>query len=271
MKGLELGDFPGSGETDIEKGLRRAQDLIRKSGGAGVVLLCSDGYQTQGDALSVAGALGREGVKVHVLPVEGQRSPLRLSAAYLPKTVESGVTTTARVVIKNEASARAPVTLSFALNKGLRKSDYMQKEHFVSWETNLVGAATLHSSIPVGFKGLGLQYFDAILDGNKEGFHQRRLFTMVTRPPRILSVGNDHQWTEAINEKSALVHKTTPDELEAKWKFETVDAVVINGIEAADFRPGVLDRIVEAVEKMGVGLMLINGGHKPRKETDPTY
>ncbi|MBT6957010.1 MAG: VWA domain-containing protein, partial [Opitutae bacterium] len=76
LKVLKPGDFPSPDETDIEKGLRRAQSLIRKSGGAGMILLCSDGYQTQGDALKIAGTLGREGVKVHVAPVEGQRTPL---------------------------------------------------------------------------------------------------------------------------------------------------------------------------------------------------
>jgi Mg-chelatase subunit ChlD len=269
LKALEPGDFPSRDETDIEKGLRRAQSLIRKSGGAGMILLCSDGYQTQGDALKVAGTLGREGVKVHVTPIEGQRTPLRLSAAYLPKTVESGVTVPARVVIKSEVFNQKTATLHFALNKGLRESDFMQNERLVSWETNILGMATLHSSIPVGFKGLGLQYFDAILDAKTEGFHQRRLFTMVTRPPRLLSVGNDHHWTRAINKKSALVQRISPEKLDTKYKFETVDAIVINAIEATDFKPGVLNSIVDAVEEMGVGLMLINGGHKPRKETDP--
>jgi hypothetical protein len=89
LKAMKPGDFPSPDETDIEKGLRRAQSLIRKSGGAGMILLCSDGYQTQGDVLKVAGTLGREGVKIHVAPVEGQRTPLRLSAAYLPKSVDT--------------------------------------------------------------------------------------------------------------------------------------------------------------------------------------
>ncbi|MBT3468895.1 MAG: VWA domain-containing protein, partial [Opitutae bacterium] len=271
LKVLKPGDFPSPDETDIEKGLRRAQSLIRKSGGAGMILLCSDGYQTQGDALKIAGTLGREGVKVHVAPVEGQRTPLRLSAAYLPKAVESGATVPARVVIKSEVSNQKTATLRFVLNNGLRESNNMQKELSSDpMPKNIAGMATLHSSIPVHFKGLGLQYFDAILDAKTEGFHQKRLFTMVTRPPRILSVGNDHHWTRAISKKSALVQKISPDELGMKSKFETVDAIVINAIEATDFKPGVLDSMVRAVEDMGVGLMLINGNHKPRKETDPT-
>tara|TARA_Y100000588_G_scaffold110039_2_gene120603 strand:- start:2705 stop:5359 length:2655 start_codon:yes stop_codon:yes gene_type:complete len=272
IKTLASEDFPPASETSVEKGLQRAQSLIRASGGAGMVLLCSDGHQTQGDALKVAEALAREGVKVHVAPLEGKRTPIKLSAAYLPKSVESGAEVNARVVIKSEAESKTFSTLGFALNKGLPESAFFQTELLSSMEKTIPRTGIVFASVPLRFRGLGLQYFDATLDAKEVGFHQRRLFTMVTRPPYILSVGADHQWTQAIDPEIATIKQLSPQELNAKENrsFSAYDAIVVNAVKATDFNSQVLERIAYAVENMGVGLLLINGDHKPLEETDPT-
>jgi len=276
LRALSAGDLPQADETDIEKALRRAREVIRENGDAGAILLCSDGFETSGTVESFAGTLGREGIRVHALPVPGFRTPVSLSAAYLPSLVESGATIKARMVIRNEAPQPAATDLQFALNTSLTNSDNFSLEWKRALKTNLPANATLHTTLPVTFRGMGLQYFDATLDARALGRDHERLFTLVKRPPRILAVGTGLDWVQAFESGQAQVRTVSADQLndlqsQGKLSFHGLDAIVIDGVSADQFHPEVHDEVVRSVEQMGCGFMLFNGPHgPPRKETDAT-
>jgi len=274
LRAMNAGDLPQADETNIEEALRRARDVIREHSDAGTILLCSDGFETSGTAESFAGTLGREGIRVHALPVPGFRTPVSLSAAYLPSLVESGATIKARMVIRNESPQPAATDLQFALNTSLTNSDNFSLEWKSALKTNLPAKATLHTTLPVTFRGMGLQYFDAALDARAQGRDHERLFTLVKRPPRILAVGTGLDWVRAFDAGQAQVRTVSPDQLNAlqtqgKLSFHGLDAIVIDGVPADRFHPTVHDEVVRSVEQMGCGFMLFNGPHGPsRKETD---
>src|SRR6202042_2094407 len=69
VSGLTPDAFAIGSGTNIGAGLSRAGDVIGQAGGAGAVVLFTDGNETEGGAVRAAVELGRKGIPVYVMPI----------------------------------------------------------------------------------------------------------------------------------------------------------------------------------------------------------
>lgn len=269
---LRQDDFASGDASDIAAGLRRAELTLQQAGGRGAVLLITDGNQTTGNALAAAQRLAQQGIPIHVLPITSSEPALAIAAADLPRQVNAQQETFLRGVMLNQQTNLVQATLQLARNPGLPEAE----SRFGS-ALGITTTFTLDANqqgrlrTPVQFAGLGLQFLDvALTPQNGLGSHQRRFFTLVNRPLKILAVGGDNRWTSALPTTKAIISKITPDKLASTTNLKDFDALVISAVPADAFAPGVLAHIASSVEQDGLGLLVINGGQQGAAEDQKT-
>ncbi len=251
--------------SDLGAGLAEAGRLIAAAGGAGHVLLVSDGNETQGDARAQARALAAAGIAIQVIPVEAGRPGLGIAALDLPETVAAGGLTTLRGVLSNSTGSPRLAQLTIQRNAGLEsRRDFLGARRLTAAPVQLDQWARLRQ--PLQFEGYGLQYLDVTLaDGGLS--HRRRVFTMVARPPQVLVIGGDTRWTAVVPQSLAKLTVIAPEAL-AQHGIAEYDAVVLSGVAADRFRTDELRAMAESVKLGGMGLFLVNGGQRdPERPT----
>lgn len=87
-----------------------------------------------------------------------------------------------------------------------------------------------------------------------EGRQQRRLFTLVRGPARVLVFG-PAPWAEALPSARWRIERADPS---ARPRPADYDLVVIDGLVPQDFPPGYVEDLLAAVD--GTGILLVNGG-----------
>ncbi len=269
---LEPNLFAAGAGTQLEAGLMGAASSLERAGGRGAVLLVSDGNQTGGDALGAAQRLARSGIPIHVYPIAGQRPALAIAAADLPRQVRARGETYVRGTIYNGRDHRARAGLSLDRNPGLPASrTRFGPPGFSQTPLDIPPGNWARFRWPLSFEGDGLQFVDLALS-SEEGQppHRRRFFTRVMRPPRILSIGGDHRWSDALPNDAFEVIHTEPSDLDGLIDFRDFDAMVISGVPARHFSKSVQTGLAEAVTRYGAGLLLLNGGHQGADEEAQT-
>jgi hypothetical protein len=219
--------------------------------------LISDGNQTDGNALAAAKELAKQGIPVHVYPVTSRGPALSITAADLPRRTHAGVETFLRGVLMNGRTTNENAVLTLSRNPRQTNSVTRQKT------IRIPGGQWARLRWPVVFEDCGLQFVDLNLaaeDGKEP--HQRRFFTHVNRPPHILAVGGDNRWVSAIPGDAAEITQVSAEDFNPQIHLKNIDAIVIGSIPAHQFEPEALAALSETVQKNGVGLMLINGGHQ---------
>ncbi|MCP4157054.1 MAG: VWA domain-containing protein [bacterium] len=270
--GLDTNMFATGRGTNIEAGLDGAGKRLESAGGRGAVLLVSDGNQTEGDALAAANRLASRGLPVHVLPLTAQSPALAVTAADLPRRTHARVNTFLRGVLFNRRKTDELISLKLSRNPGLSTgaTGSGQFGETLTGEKNFRIPTGQWARLrwPLLFQGCGIQFLDLVLYSDKgKETHRRRFYTHVNRPPRILAIGGDNRWVTAIPGDVAEIIQQTADELDPGTSFQNIDAIVIGSVPAHQFKKEVLAAAADAVNKNGVGLMLINGGH-PEGEVD---
>lgn len=264
---LEPGDFASGAGTNLGAGLQQARDLIEAANVQGSVLLVTDGHENEGasdaNALAAATRLARQGIPVHVLPVASGQPELAISAANLPARVEADSQTYLRAVLTN--SRTNPVQAWLATTRNGEPSSSPPEQ--ASLDAGTFGRIRQ----PITFTGIGLQLIDLVLTpADGAGEHRRRLFTHVTRPPRVLSIGGDHRWVSVLPAGAARVEQIGPRDLATPEQLRDIDAVVISSL-ASDQLPLATQTILDhAVKEDGVGLLVLNGGHEGADPEGPT-
>jgi Mg-chelatase subunit ChlD len=256
---LTDGSFPPIDASDIEAGLEAAAELIESAGNRGSVLLVSDGHQTRGDALAAAERLARRGIAVHVMPIAGRSPEIGIYSADLPPNIEAGATTHARVFLMNRSATGIEIDLRPDLPGAGEESSRLNLPSGAHW---------VKLRQPVTFEDAGIHSLDLELRAAGEVKLRRRFFTMVTAPPRVLAIG-DGRWTRGLPpgkfEVTVMAAEEIPDNLDPS----RYDLVVVNGVDSARLPHQLPDRLADAMEERGTGLLLVNGRHVGTPE-DPT-
>jgi hypothetical protein len=269
---LDTNTFAAGEGTNIEKGLNEAGKHLEKTGGRGAVLLISDGNQTDGDALTAAKELARQGIPVHVYPVTSRGPALAITAADLPRRTHSEIETHLRGVLMNARPTDETVSITLSRNPQLQDSPGRFGGPVTRTKSfRIPGGQWVRLRWPVVFEDCGLQFVDLTLSpGDGKEPHQRRFYTHVNRPPRLLAIGGDNRWINAVKEESAEIIQTTAREFNPQVHLKNIDAVIISGIPSREFEPTALDEIATAVKNAGMGFMLFNGGHEGAEDETET-
>lgn len=269
---LDSDDFASGNGSNLENGLKRAASLLEKAGGSGAILLISDGNQTSGDAMVVAGGLARQGIPVHVLPVTSRGPAVAITDANLPGQVHTGVQTFVRGMMLNRMPENMGARLSLSMT-GEKRTGKGEQNTAISAKkaVELPSGQWVRFRWPVVFEEFGLQFLDLTLstETGREP-HLRRFFTYANRPPRILSIGGDNRWVAAISADVAEIIPVEPEKTILPDHLKDIDAVVINSTPAAQIPVQSMISIAGAVDLDGKGLLLINGDHAGAKEVDET-
>jgi len=255
---IEPGSFAAGDGTDLEEVLVKSQALVDHSGGVGAVLLISDGNQTSGDVLPAARDLARQGIPVHVFPVAGSGPAVAITDADLPRSTHVHIQTYIRGLLLNNLSA--PIWADLELKA---PQTTLKQKPQPSQRVSLPSGQWVQFRWPAVFSEFGLHFVDLAL--NPEGgkiSHNRRFYTYVKRPPRILAIGGDNKWTAAIPGGTAEIISVEASTNLSTADLKDIDAVVINSVPASRFSKNFIAGAAGAVEKKGLGLMLINGKHE---------
>ena len=273
---LTPNDFANSSETNVEAALREASRRIAEAGGRGIVILVSDGQQTQGNALAAAKVLSNQGIPVYVFPLSGTGTATAITAAYLPSYLQAGTASYLRAVIRTTGGETA-YTLTVSRNTGLaadtgRLSNAEAVTGNVTAAPANTGAETTwpYLRYPIAFTGRGLQYADLILNNpNGQVQQYRRLYTYVDAPQQLLAIGGDNQWISLVPTDLAAIVPVSPDQLETV-NLSDYDGVVISGLPANRLPESFIATLAGAVEKAGLRVWLINGDHGDADEKQAT-
>lgn len=244
--------------TNIASGLVSAGEAIERAGGRGAVVLVSDGNETDGDGLAAAAALAARGIAVHVLPIAAGAPSLGIVSADVPAYVDAGSQTYVRGVLGNAADVEHAATLTLsahAVSNGRPNGEKFETQRAI----DVAGRQWAQFRTPVVFAQPGLQFVDVAVDG-QGSVQRRRLFTHVERAPRILAIGGD-RWAAAFPSGAIDVVRKEPSSLSPSDSIEDFEGIVIDGVPAGAFAPGVLERIARAVSSRRTGLFLANGHH----------
>lgn len=254
LRGLSPGDFAGGTGSNLGAGLEAARAAIRRAGGVGAVILVSDGHDTLGEALKAADSLAQNGLRVDVLPVNSRQPALAISAANLSRQTAANSETILRGMVRNQSAASVPATLTIAHLSGDEARQTQTKV------PTLAPDAYARLRLPLLFEEVGLQAVDVTLRGGSIT-HQRRFFTHVTRPLRLLALGGDVRFAGAIDPDVATILTATPDDFSASTDLSDYDGVIIADAPASQFDPAALDALAAAIVQDGLGLLMINGDH----------
>lgn len=264
VRGLGADAIGGDG-SDLATGLDRARRQVLAAGGRGAVLLVSDGLETEGDAQKAAEELAAAGIPVYVYPVPSVGAEVALLSADLPRQTYAGDPLRLRATLWNTRPADTPVEFQLSVNTGLTTSSprlgVAGETPIVTMTVEAEDVLPLRSAITFE-GGHGLQFLDLTMRFDEgRGEQRRRFYTHVKRPLRLLAIGGDQGWQAAFPEGAAEITALAAGDLAAAGDLRGYDVMVISAVAAQDFADGELAQIAEAVERDGVGLMLINGDH----------
>lgn len=269
LDALSATDFAGGDGSNLQIGLERAIREVDAGGGRGIVILASDGFPTTGDVLIAARDAAKRGIQVSTWPVDASPARLSILSSFLPGTLTAGEAEHLRSTVLNAGATSADATLTVEPNARLAST---WKDAFgaqtvpiprISFDANSFAAPDPQ----ILFRERGLQFLDFTVSDENGVANRRRLFTNVTRPPRILAIaGGDDRWQDALPKGFAEIVRASPEQITSSLSLSQFEAVVISAIPAARFSPAQQNILAQAVLSDGVGMLLMNGSHAPNSE-----
>ncbi len=252
--------FPPTEASNLQAGLDAAARQVERAGGRGAVLLISDGHQTEGDGPAAARRLAADGIPVSVLPVAGKSPQVGLYAADLPAQVESGSISVARLFLLNRSSRSTAASLHLGLPGEEAAPRPVQLP---------AGAEWLRVRQPLLLEELGLQAFDLVLQRDDEVVAGRRFFTMVTRPPQVLALG-DAGWAHGLPDTLQITRRL-PHEITAAEDVAGFDLLVLNAVAAEDLPAAAIGQMAVEVVARSTGMLVLNGPHHGGPDARTTF
>jgi len=225
--------------------LAAARRLIQEGGGAGVILLMSDGIWPDAQLQEEVRALQRQGIPVYVF-AEGSRFPGRgVVAGDLPASTDAGIPVTLRLVVR--AGPEEPAEVWVSSDGGDARQRAAQARP---------GSRATPIRIETTFAGRGLRYLETDVEQSDAAAQTRRFFTVVKSPPRILVYGAA-DWIDRLPpERLNVIRAPASDPVPYPAEY---DVIVIDGVTPSDFPDAYPETLAKAVSGAGRGLFLVNG------------
>lgn len=270
LRTLEQAHLAPSKGTRIAEALQQAERVLRRQSAQAAIWLVSDGNQTRGDARSAAQVLARQGVPIYITPVEGAPPPVTILAADLPRRVPAHQTTYLRAVLAN--SLANPVEVNIQVAPFAPQSNEQDASPPIEARQTITFGQPTAIRQPLIFDTLGLHAVDLNLSARiaeQPIAQQRRFYTQVVRPMRMVAIGGDTRWVAAVPPGKIEIRSITPDDL-TEDILTNVDAVIVSAVPAERFSSQALQQLAQAVRQRGLGLMVINGDHAGQDEETET-
>lgn len=251
-KGKVSSYIDGSG-TDLQTALSVAANAIPKHTRKRMVLL-SDGYQTEGDALAQARILKAQGIKVDIVPLERpEREEVQLSqlslARYIHTNTEYDITVT--------VDATVDTSVRVKLYKG---NDMIADEEVevTAGENKIVFADKTETGGSVLYRAEVISAKDTIRKNNKA-----YAYTYITDVPKILLVekdGSGEQWETLLENAQVNVTKVSAEGMPTGMDYLGLyDGIILANVSIKDMPKGIADKLKNYVKDLGGGLLVCGG------------
>jgi hypothetical protein len=240
-------DLVPGGASDLGGGLSKARDSL--NGKPGLILLFSDGLETNNGARTAAQALAANGVEVHTFPLSSGPAVEGLTAFDLPPSAQRDKEIMLRSMIAGPDSLAGTIAVNFAPRRGERAPPAAVPQ--------TLGPGLLPTPLIFGEHGLQCAQVMWHVSG---GTVSQCLYTYVHHTPEVLCIGDASALTKVLDHRPARIVPRTPSEVRPEdIASDRFDAVVIDGVLAGDLPSPVQEAIVAAHERSGIGLLFING------------
>jgi Mg-chelatase subunit ChlD len=251
-KGKVSSYIDGSG-TDLQTALSVAANAIPNHTRKRMVLL-SDGYQTEGDALAQARILKAQGIKVDVVPLERpKREEVQLSqlslAQYIHTNTEYDITVT--------VDATVDTSIHVKLYKG---NDMIADEEVevTAGENKIVFDDKTETGGSVLYRAEVISEKDTIRKNNKA-----YAYTYITDVPKILLVekdGSGEQWKTLLENAQVNVTTVSAEGMPTGMDYLGLyDGIILANVSIKDMPKESVDKLKNYVKDLGGGLLVCGG------------
>ncbi|MFM9960717.1 MAG: VWA domain-containing protein [Planctomycetaceae bacterium] len=259
---------PPNGGTNIATALDFAGSDIARRERPGLVVLWSDGNQTDGDALRAAQRLAAHGVPVHVSPVASPGPALFLHGTAVPATVRADEEGTIRALVKNSSDSDQSATLKINYHHNVPRRP--SPEVLTAEQTRYRAGEHAGAAPKLTFAGRGLQAVEVVLENAAGIEHRVGMPVYVQGKSRLLAIGRDTAWTNMLDPKKWEVVTAEPGQAASVLKESDIDVIALSNVLAERFDQSTLKEMRRQVHDLGTGLLLINGDHGSADEEQKT-
>lgn len=236
-------------ETDLERSMRSALDLL-PTDGSGRALLLSDGNATRGQIADAVALANRRRVRVDTLPLVPAKQPPRITAVELPATVSVNEQQRALVTIAAAEPAELVLEVRLGEQDPLRLAVHHPGTATRSAELTTLGSADsdLLVEVDLRFERQGDQPLSFRLVSADQGASQAstripsrwRSTVRVGAKPRVMLVEGSTRTplVSALESRGLDIRRTAAEQAPTSMRgFDNIDAVLLHDVDANDLGP----------------------------------
>lgn len=237
-----------AGATRVGEALREAAGVAAQEPDSDIVVLLSDGNDTETDLKTLAETPGMDTTAIFPVAINAGMPAEGIVSAYLPAAIRTETQPRLRVVLdpgENGGEQAQPWGIQLARNGEAIETDQPQ-----GTRKNAIHQIRL----PVRFDGRGVQYVEIGYTSDTRNY-QQRVLTLVKSPIQVLAYGE----TGFLNTLSKDRFEVTQSSPGTEVDFSKYDVVVLGELDAKQFSPVNLERMASNIGSSGLGLLLVNG------------
>ncbi len=244
---------PGE-RTDLGAALRLATAAFPEHGQRRVVLL-TDGYENQGDALRAAALARAQQVGVFPVPLPAERAPdVSVQRLLAPADVKQGQSFEVKAFL--HADEAGPVTVRLLRN-----------HHLLGGQVLTLEAGKNLLAFPQTLTEPGFYTYEVQVETDRDSRPRNNRafgFTEVRGEPRVLLVSSDPvaeaPLAAVLGARGARVVVSTPPAWpDSLAELRSYDALVLGNVSAGDLPAGSDAQLETAVRDFGLGLVCVGG------------
>lgn len=265
VRTLRVESPSGPEGTNLAPGVRLAMAVLPEDA-AGLILLTTDGNETEGSLLEVAQAAKAAGVRIDVLPVTyTHERELMLERLIAPQSARRGEPVNVRFVLRSTAPTRARLTLL----AGDEPIDIDPTTPGFSAEIDVPAGVSVQT-VPITLTSQGAKRFRAVVEPLEPGFDvvaENNIATAVTfvaGEGRVLFYVTDIEAAEPLlramrEAKIDAVIRPATEPIGGLVDLGEFDAIVMNDVSAYSMSGQQQKELKSYVHDLGGGLLVVGG------------